>query len=207
LNDASVETGVHWIYAASVGSYGMSFVVIPGKTPCLRCFMEEEPAPGSSPTCDTAGVIAPAVHAVAAFQVSEALKLLAGREDALHGSILSLDVWQGRMDRFRPSSARGECPACGRRSFDYLTGTAESQAVTLCGRNAVQIRPARPAELELKEIATRWNELGEVMLYDYLLRAKLDGYEIVLFKDGRAIVHGTEEPSEARSLYARYVGS
>ena len=96
LNDASVESGVPWIYAACVGSYGMSFVVIPGRTPCLRCFMEEEPAPGTSPTCDTAGVIAPIVHAVAGFQVSEALKILAGREDALHGEVLSLDVWRGR---------------------------------------------------------------------------------------------------------------
>ena len=207
LNDASVETGVPWIYAACVGSYGMSFVVIPGTTPCLRCLMEEEPAPGTSPTCDTAGVISPAVHAVASFQVTEALKLLSGREDALHGSIMSLDVWHGRVDRFKPSSPRAECPACERRSLDYLAGTSESQALTLCGRNAVQIRPAKPADLELKGVATRLSELGEVTVNAYLLRAKLDGCEIVLFKDGRAIVHGTEELSEAKSLYARYVGS
>ena len=121
----------------------MSFVVIPGRTPCLRCFMEEEPAPGTSPTCDTAGVIAPIVHAVAGFQVSEALKILAGREDALHGEVLSLDVWRGRVDAFRPARAREECPACGRHEFSFLIGGKGGQAVTLCGRNAVQVRPSK----------------------------------------------------------------
>jgi molybdopterin/thiamine biosynthesis adenylyltransferase len=207
LNDASVETGVPWIYAACVGSYGMSFVIHPGRMPCLRCFMEAEPTPGTSPTCDTAGVISPVVHAVASFQVTEAFKLFSGREDALRGSILSLDVWHGRVDRFTPSRPRPECPACERRSFDYLVGSSESQALTLCENNAVQICPAEPANLERKAVATRLSELGEVTANADLQRAKLDGCEIMLFKDGRAIVHGTEEPSEVRSLYARYVGS
>lgn len=169
--------------------------------------MEEEPAPGTSPTCDTAGVISPVVHAVAAFQVTEALKLLAGREDALRGEILSLDVWLGRVDAFRPASARSDCPACGRREWSYLDGEHGSRAVTLCGRNAVQVRPSKSWSMELPDVASRLSNLGEVTVNAYLLRAKLDGCEIVLFKDGRAIVHGTEDPAEARSLYARYVGS
>ena len=207
LNDASVESGVAWIYAACVGSYGMSFVVIPGRTPCLRCFMEEEPAPGTSPTCDTAGVIAPIVHAVAGFQVSEALKILAGREDALHGEVLSLDVWRGRVDAFRPARARENCPACGRHELSYLMGEKGGQAVTLCGRNAVQVRPSKSQTMELDAVAQRLRGLGEVKVNDHLLRVKLAEHEIVLFKDGRAIVHGTEDPAEARSLYARYVGT
>ena len=207
LNDASVESGVPWIYAACVGSYGMSFVVIPGRTPCLRCFMEEEPAPGTSPTCDTAGVIAPIVHAVAGFQVSEALKILAGREDALHGEVLSLDVWGGRVDAFRPARAREDCPACGRHEFSYLVGEKGGHAVTLCGRNAVQVRPSKSQKMELDAVAERLRGLGEVKVNDHLLRVKLAAHEIVLFKDGRAIVHGTEDPAEARSLYARYVGT
>ncbi len=207
LNDASVESGVPWIYAACVGSYGMSFVVIPGRTPCLRCFMEEEPAPGTSPTCDTAGVIAPIVHAVAGFQVTEALKILAGREDALNGEVLSLDVWRGRVDAFRPARAREDCLACGRHELSYLIGEKGGQAVTLCGRNAVQVRPSKSQKMELDAVAERLRGLGEVKLNDHLLRVKLAAHEIVLFKDGRAIVHGTEDPAEARSLYARYVGT
>jgi molybdopterin-synthase adenylyltransferase len=209
LNDASIRTGIPWIYAAAVGSYGMSFVVVPGKTPCLRCLLEDEPPPGTSPTCDTAGVIAPAVHAVAAFQVAEALKILSGRTGALTGALVSLDVWQGRFDRFRPSQRREDCPACGVGRLDFLEGDSESQTVSLCGRNAVQVRPARPASLSLQEIGARLSSLGEtkVTVNRYLLRARFGEREIVLFPDGRAIVHGTDDPAVARALYARYVGN
>jgi molybdopterin-synthase adenylyltransferase len=209
LNDASIRTGVPWIYAACVGSYGMSFVVRPGATACLRCLLEEEPPPGTSPTCDTAGVIAPAVHAVSAFQLAEALKILSGRTEALTGAVLSLDVWQGKTDSFRPRGKREDCPACGLGKLEYLAGASESQTLTLCGRNAVQVRPARPASLALEAIAARLRESGEasdIVVNAYLLRGKLAGREIVLFPDGRAIVQGTQDPAEARSLYARYVG-
>ena len=209
LNDASVKTGIPWIYAACVGSYGMSFVVRPGVTACLRCLLEEEPPPGTSPTCDTAGVIAPAVHAVSAFQLAEALKVLSGRTEALTGAVLSIDVWRGRTDSFRPQGKRADCPACGLGRLEYLAGASESQTLTLCGRNAVQIRPGRPASLALEEVAARLRELGEasdIVVNSYLLRGRLAGREIVLFPDGRAIVHGTEDPAEARSLYARYFG-
>lgn len=207
LNDASIATGVPWIYGAAVGSYGMSFVIVPGRTPCMRCLLEEEPAPGTSPTCDTAGVIAPVVHAIAAFQVTEALKILAGREDALSGDVLSLDMWHGRTDRFRPSRPREACPACGRREFEYLEGAEGSQTVTLCGRNAVQVRPSKPHAIDLDRVAERLETLGTVRANPYLVRIELEDKEIVLFKDGRAIIHGTEDTAEARSLYAKYVGS
>ena len=207
LNDAAIDTDTPWIYAACVGSYGMSFVVVPGRTQCMRCFLEDEPPPGTSPTCDTAGVIAPVVHAVAAFQVTEALKILSGREDALTGDVLSLDVWRGRVDAFRPSRPREGCPACGRRELSYLVGDGANQAVTLCGRNAVQVRPSKTRALDLEEVAKRLRKLGSVRVNAFLLRVKLDDRELVLFKDGRAIVHGTVDPAEARSLYARYIGN
>jgi adenylyltransferase/sulfurtransferase len=209
LNDASIRTGTPWIYAACVGSYGMSFVVRPGATACLRCLLEDEPPPGTSPTCDTAGVIAPAIHAVSAFQLAEALKILSGRTEALTGAILSVDVWQGKADSFRPQGKREDCPACGRGELAYLAGATESQTLTLCGRNAVQVRPGRPASLALEAVAARLRDSGEasdIVVNAYLLRGKLAGREIVLFPDGRAIVQGTEDPAEARSLYARYVG-
>ena len=207
LNDACLSLNKPWIYGACVASYGMSFVIRPGKTACLRCFMEEEPAPGTSPSCDTAGVIAPIVHAVAAFQVTEALKLLAGRESDLRGEVLSIDIWQGRLDRFRPKAPREDCPACGARRWEYLSGEIGSRTAKLCGRNAVQVRPGSAEPVELGALGERLSHLGEVRANAHLLRFKFEDREIVLFRDGRAIIHGTEDPAEARSLYARFIGS
>jgi adenylyltransferase/sulfurtransferase len=206
LNDACVHLGTPWIYAACVGSYGMSFVIRPGVSPCLRCYMEEEPPPGTSPTCDTVGIIAPVVHGVVAFQVTEALKILAGREDALLGSVISIDVWNGRTDRFVLSEPNKDCPACGRKNLEYLSGKSQSLTTTLCGRNAVQIRPGSKGELALGELACRLDALGEVKVTPHLLRFSFGDKELVVFADGRAIVHGTHDPTEARCLYARYIG-
>jgi adenylyltransferase/sulfurtransferase len=207
VNDASIHLGTPWIYAACVAGYGMSFVIRPGVSPCLRCYIEEEPPPGTSPTCDTVGIIAPVVHGVVAFQVTEALKILAGREDALLGSVISVDVWNGKVDRFLLSKPVKDCPACGQRNLEYFSGKSKSMATTLCGRNAVQIRPGSAGGLSLIEIAGRLRSLGEVKVTPHLLRFTVEEKEIVLFADGRAIIHGTDDPTEARSLYARYVGS
>jgi adenylyltransferase/sulfurtransferase len=40
----------------------------------------------------------------------------------------------------------------------------------------------------------------------YLLRAAIDGLELTVFPDARAIIKGTEDESVARTIYARYVG-
>jgi len=206
MNDACVKWSKDWIYAACVGSYGLSLVIRPGQTACLRCLLEEEPPPGSSPTCDTAGVIAPVVHAIAAFQVAEALKLLAGREAELTGKMISLDIWTGKVDAFRPKAGRPDCPACGRRTFDYLEGKGKSRTTVLCGRDAVQVLPSSRQGIELAEVAARLRPLGEVSVNPFLLRFETGGKTLVVFADGRAIVHGTEDPAEARALYSRYVG-
>ena len=78
LNDACVKHGIPWVYGACISSYGLSMVIVPGKTPCLRCVIESAPPPGMSPTCDTAGVLGPVVGIIASFQCAEALKLLTG---------------------------------------------------------------------------------------------------------------------------------
>jgi len=76
LNDYCVKTGTPWVYGACVGSYGLTFPILPGETACLRCVFETAPPPGLSPTCDTAGVLGPIVGVVASLQVAEALKIL-----------------------------------------------------------------------------------------------------------------------------------
>jgi adenylyltransferase/sulfurtransferase len=88
MNDACVKSGVPWIYGAAVGSYGLTMTILPGRTPCLRCVLEQAPEPGTGPTCDTAGVIMPIISIIGSIQATEALKLLTGQADKLHGSLI-----------------------------------------------------------------------------------------------------------------------
>jgi adenylyltransferase/sulfurtransferase len=188
--------------------------VLPGETACLRCVIESPPEPGVLETCDTAGVIGPAVNAVASLAAAEALKVLAGRRDLVRPRLLALDVWEGSLRAIDtgPLKARGGCPACDGGERRWLREAAGSRPAVLCGRNAVQITPA-PAEgaggtLDFEEFAGRWAGVGVVTRTAYLLRVVVEGspYEVTLFRDGRAIVRGTDDVAAARGVYSRYVG-
>jgi adenylyltransferase/sulfurtransferase len=204
VNDVSVKHGIPWIYGAVVASYATTLTVIPGRRPCLACVFPEPPQ-GLHETCDTAGIIAPAVAWAAAVQVAEALKLLVGRLEDLHGSLLAYDVWKNRFQQVKPR-IDPNCRACGVRDFVHLEGVAAA-SVSLCGRNSVQIHHREPRKLDLAALQARLARFGRVKANDYLLKCLLEPYELTVFPDGRAIVKGTQDPAVARGLYAKYIGS
>ncbi|MDM7921869.1 MAG: ThiF family adenylyltransferase [Pyrinomonadaceae bacterium] len=207
LNDACVKHGKKWIYGAAVSSYGTTMTVIPGETPCLRCVFEDMPDAGSSPTCDTAGVIMPIIASISALQVAEALKILVGDTASLHRSLVQIDIWANQWRKIGVSEPVPDCVCCGKRRFEFLDAEAQEFSAVLCGRNAVQIAPPRPGEIDLGALAAKLSPLGDVKQNDYLVRFTAGENEITVFRDTRAIIKGTDDISHARSLYARYVGS
>jgi molybdopterin-synthase adenylyltransferase len=208
INDACVKHNIAWIYGAAVGSYGLTMTVLPHETPCLRCVLEEMPEPGSGPTCDTAGVVMPIISIIASIQAAEALKILSGQKDKLHGSLVRVDVWNFDMTRTSLANFMGQsdCPVCAQNEFEFLRGAGRQVAVSLCGRNAVQIARASASNVDFKSLADRLRPLGEVVFNDFLLRFRVDGYDITVFRDARSIIKGTNDINTARGLYARYIG-
>ncbi len=205
LNDVAVKLGVPWVYAAVVSSYGVTLTILPGQTSCLACLLETRVEQGIEETCDTVGVLGAAVGVISSIQAAEAIKLLVGKREALHGRLISFDVWSGRFQAI--SVARNpECHACARREFHYLASEAQPH-VTLCGRDSVQIHE-RSRRLDLAALGRRLAPaVTEVRNNDFLLRFRVPPYELTVFADGRAIIKGTRDPGVARSLYARYIGS
>ncbi|MDQ3908381.1 MAG: ThiF family adenylyltransferase [Acidobacteriota bacterium] len=207
LNDACVKHGVAWVYGAAVGSYGVTMTVRPRAGPCLRCVFEDVPPAGSAQTCDTAGVIQPIISVVSAVQVAEALKLITGRAEDLHGALMQFDVWRNEWRRIKLGEPSPDCPTCALGRYETLEAESSEFAAVLCGRNAVQVSPARAADLDLDALAERLRAAGETKANEYLVRLNADGYELTIFRDARAIVRGTDDVTVARSLYARYVGA
>ena len=207
INDACVKQKVNWIYGAAVGSYGVTMTVRPHVSPCLRCIFEEAPPAASAPTCDTAGVIMPIISVVAAVQTSEALKLLTGRFEKLHNSLMQFDVWNNEWRRIGLKHPSPECETCGLGRYEMLEAEAGDFAAHLCGRDAVQVRPRASAQVDLPALAERLRGSGEVKLNPYLLRLRAGEYELTIFQDARAIIRGTDDLLTARSLYAKYVGN
>ncbi len=205
LNDAALELNKPWIYGGAIGTLGTTFTVIPGETACLRCLFPEPPPAGSVPTCDTAGVLGPAAALVGALQASEAIKLLVGAWSACNRTLMTVDLWTLEIARVT-AQRRPDCPACALGERRFLYERAPSRTVALCGRDAVQVVVHPHAAIDLARLAQQLKPLGEVHYNPYLIRFRVDGYELTVFSDGRAIVRGTTDPAVARALYARYIG-
>ena len=204
LNDFAVQRGVPWIYCAAVGSYGLTMNILPGETACLACMFPESPR-GALETCETAGVLAPAVSVVASAAADEALKLLVGAREQLRRTLLSWDLWTNQTSTIQAAEPHPDCRVCGRRDFVHLAGVGRPH-ITLCGRNSVQIHErARPMDFAL--MSERLSAHGTVRHNEFVLKFWHEPYEFTLFRDGRAIIKGTSDTAVARSLYARYIGS
>ncbi|HEV7857502.1 MAG TPA: ThiF family adenylyltransferase [Pyrinomonadaceae bacterium] len=207
INDACVKHNVNWIYGAAVGSYGVTMTIRPQRTPCLRCIFEEAPPAASAPTCDTAGVIMPIINMVAAVQVSEAMKLLTGKTESLHNTLMQFDVWRNEYRRIALKSPLPDCRSCALRDFFTLEAEAGDFAAVLCGRNAVQISPPAGTRVDFAALAARLSFAFEVKFNEHLLRFRAGDYDLTVFQDARSIIRGTDDVTTARSLYAKYIGS
>ena len=207
VNDVAWKLGVPWIYGAAIAAEGAFGVFRPGATPCLRCFLELLPPPGTTPTCDTAGVIGPVTHLVASLEAAEALKLLAGAETARGIGVVSL--WSGPPS-VRMTLASAEpwpgCPTCARREFPSLAGEGAEVARTLCGRDSVQVLPTSERTVDLDALAARLAPVGEVRRGEESVTAAVPEGVLTIFRDGRVLVKGTADPGRGRSLVSRYVG-
>lgn len=212
LNDACVKHDVPWVYGGVLGTYGVVRAIIPHHTPCFRCFLPQLPLPGSTPTCDTVGVLAPAVNVIASLEVVEGLKILLGKEKELYGELLYVDVWVGSLERFKVGKGDGDCQVCDLGQFEFLEAREGSYLTSLCGRKAVQVNVRGDVQIAFPALADRLASAGEVKFNDHMLRFRVDSadgahtYELTIFPDGRTIVKGTTDESVARTLYARYLG-
>ncbi|WHY27401.1 molybdopterin-synthase adenylyltransferase MoeB [Bacillus wiedmannii] len=201
INDLSQKHNIPWVYGSCVGSYGMSYTVIPQETPCLHCVLKNVPVTGV--TCDTAGVISPAVQIVAAYQVAEALKILVEDFSAIRKTFFMFDIWSNQNHFIKLGKIKtDDCPSCGlNRTYPYLSYENQTKVAALCGRNTVQIRPVKNRKYDFDDIEKVLNKLGKVERNPYLLSCQLDDYRVVIFRDGRVFIHGTNDISKAKQLY------
>jgi len=208
LNDAALKLGLPWVYGGCIGAEGQSMTILPGETPCLRCVHPEPPPPGSTATCDSAGILGPIINVIASVQATEAIKILSGARDAVSKQLLFIDLWDNQMRRLKLDLLRegNDCPAC-QGDYPWLEGRRGSHTAVLCGRNAVQLSFPGKESLSLEALASKLEGVGQVSRNKFLLRFAVDDYRITVFPDGRAIIGGTEEIAEARTVYAKYIGA
>ncbi len=206
VNDVCVKNDIPWIYTGAIGTSGMTMNILPGKA-CLRCLYPTIPKIGSLPTCDTMGILNTITSIMGSMESTEAFKILLGNiKEGNDGNLIVYDVWSKSFDDIIVRK-NDECECCVKGNYEYLNAEDREVLTSLCGRNAIQITPANPKELSLTEMAGKLESVGEVKLAPFIMVFTKDDKEISLFKDGRAIIKGTNDHNVAKSLYARYIGT
>lgn len=206
INDVAVKYGIPWVYGGSVSSRGMFAVIKPGITPCFRCLFPDVPS-SSGETCDTIGVLSSITNIIASFQVMETIKLLVGAQTS--PNLEQIDIWNNSFFQMDISDGKNpNCPACVHHQFDFLERSSrQTTYTTLCGRDTVQINFRNKQSLDFEKLASRLKKIGKVAWNEFLLRfSPNDQTTIVIFKDSRVLVHGTNDIVKAKSLYAKYIG-
>ncbi len=209
LNDIAVKHDLPWVYGGCIGTEGQTMTILPNDTPCLTCLMQEAPPPGTTPTCDTAGILGPIVSVIASLQAAEAIKILSGNRTAINRQLTVVDLWDNRIRQISLAKLRDQvdCRTCRHHEFPWLAGRRGSHSAVLCGRNAVQLTRPESEDVSLEALAGALDGVGHVERNQYLLRLSVDDYVITVFADGRAIVGGTDDLATARTVYAKYVGN
>ncbi|QGJ68546.1 Dinucleotide-utilizing enzyme [Planctomycetales bacterium 10988] len=213
INDVSIKYKIPWVFGGCLGAEGQMMPILPKKSACLRCLFPEPPAAGDTPTCDSAGILASIIGVVASMQVLEAIKILSGNLEVVNPYLTMIDLWGNRTQQLRCPRRSGElehqtaCPTCGPEAeFPWLEGKKSARSQVLCGRNSVQISPPEGKGFDLDQLAAQLSSLGSVQRNPFLLRFQAEKWQLTIFPDGRTIIKGTEDLSEAKSVFTRFVG-
>jgi molybdopterin-synthase adenylyltransferase len=204
LNDLLHQQNIPWIFGSCAGSTGMSFTIIPNETPCLHCLLQAVNSNGA--TCDSAGIIYPAVQIVAAMQITEALKILIDDFQSLRTKLFLFDLWNNQFQQWSVTRAKSsDCPTCGKEpSYPYLAKDNTNKIDVLCGRDTVLIRGEKPNSLSI--LAEKLKSIGPMKRNEFILSIEYESYRIVFFTDGRTLIHGTNSIDKAKSIYFQLVG-
>ena len=204
INDYAILTETPWIYAGAIGGEGMIWPLDPPRTPCLRCLMEEPPAGGDVDTCDSTGMLGPAVGIVGSWAALEAIKLLTGA--APHPELARFDFWRNERQFLQVPGTR--CRFCTGKVTEFLNARWTMMASRLCGMDGVQIRVNPPGNLDLEALLPRLEQRTGLpwKLTPLALSGREGDLQIMLFRDGRALLHGDIAPERARGWYTEVVG-
>ncbi|WP_438314601.1 ThiF family adenylyltransferase [Sporosarcina sp. FA9] len=207
MNDIAWKRGIPWIYGACVGSSGTVFPFIPGESACFRCLLPVLPAVNE--TCDTTGIIAPAVQITAAHQSAEALKWLTGNKDAMRKKLFHFDVWNNtHVEAGITRMKNAECTTCGPNPlYPALVETEGTGYAVLCGRDTVQVIPDANRKLTIADgeaVAIRLRAKYKVT--PFFVEFTVESFRCILFSNGRLLIHGLKDLKKGRKLYHQFFG-
>ena len=209
LNKACIEKKIPFVTGAAVGVTGQSFTILPNQSACYHCLfpaLDED----SMPTCSIEGVHPSILSIIGGIEVSEAVKVITGKEPSLKDKVLHVDL-ENLVFNFTKVSRVQECSVCG-------TGRKQEKPKEelileeLCGRNkgkrTFSITPTHSVTLNVDDVTSIAREKGFVVenLGDLGLSMRTNDLSVNFMKRGSAVLVGPKDEEEATSLYKDLLG-
>lgn len=212
LNDFAIKNKIPYMFAGVIAGRGNVMTVMPSVTPCLRCLFPDPPSAGVQETCDTAGVLAPAIGVAASCQSMDVIKYITGNQSKISPTLLTFDLWNTESHRHEFGEPVADCTCCFKNEFEFLDKQVV-EPMALCGRLAVQLPCIDGFNLPMA--ASRLLEHGEFIVTNTMVRGMFseerglnnEPIEMLCFHDGRTIIHGIDDIKRAKSIFERYVGN
>lgn len=201
MNDVAFKRGIPWVYAACIEASYSSAAFIPGETPCFRCLTPV--LPSTTLTCDTAGIIAPAVHMAVSLQVTTALKILTEQYTKpfhLHiGNVWDNDYMKADISNMTETT----CPTCQLKTFPEFNKETH-HALKFCGRDMIQVIDQRLTEDVVKQTLNQANINYKET--PYFIEFSYSDSRIVSFSNGRLLMHNVLNLNKARTIVNQLFG-
>ncbi len=196
LNQFCFIHQIPWIFTSCAGNYANLMPIIPPDSACLHCLLGDIPQTNAA-SCDIVGVDGALIPMVAGMQVSLLTQMILN-PDFTTNTYYQIDNWQLN---FQPLAVkkRPHCTGCSPEKVRSEVPFSK-QTIALCGRDTVQFHLQNKSNY--REIKQRLAE--QKMLYTEnpaLLSFNYEKYQFVIFKNGRVLLHGTENLAEAKKIY------
>ena len=210
LNKACIEKKIPFVTGAAVGVTGQSFTILPNESACYHCLfpaLDED----SMPTCSIEGVHPSILSIIGGIEVSEAVKIITGKEPSLKDKVLHVDL-ENLVFNFTKVARVQECSVCGSGKKE-VKPKEEIILEELCGRNrgkrTFSVTPTYPVTLNVDEITSIAKEKGFIVenLGELGLSIRTDDLSVSFMKRGSAVLAGPRDEKEAISLYKDLLGT
>ena len=209
LNKACIEKKIPFVTGAAVGVTGQSFTILPNESACYHCLfpaLDED----SMPTCSIEGVHPSILSIIGGIEVSEAVKIITGKEPSLRDKVLHVDL-ENLIFNFTKVSKVEECSVCGSgRKQEKIR--EELITEELCGRNngkrTFSITPTYSVVLNVDQIKSiaKQKQFTVENLGELGLSLRTDELSISFMKSGSAVIVGAKDENESIALYKEILG-
>jgi adenylyltransferase/sulfurtransferase len=211
LNDACLKLNIPLIYAGAIGVTGTVCTILPNKSACVKCRFPELKE-DEMPACSTEGVHPSILYLVAGVEVSEAVKIIMGKEPDLVNTIFIMDLGNLTFDKFKIKRAE-ECPACGTTRKEDKTAESELIIEELCGRDRGKrtwtVTPAEPVPVNLNGIIKTAESLGyQVRTRGSLGITAISGetkLSVSVLSSGAATIVGAKDEKDVVEIYNKLI--